>query len=153
MNQMNDLLVADCPNGRFITAVIAAVEPRDRTVLIYSAGHGPSIFYDASERRTHRLAANDVPLGLTAPLANNDLEEFHCDPGDLLLLLTDGFFEWSNRADQHYGMTRLEQFVGEHHALKPEQFIKALHDDVLAFSEGTPQEDDLTAVVLKCVGA
>jgi serine phosphatase RsbU (regulator of sigma subunit) len=152
MNQMNDLLVADCPGGRFITAVIVAVEPRERIVLIYSAGHGPSVFYDAGERRTHRLAANDLPLGISAPLADTDLGRFKCEPGDMLLLLTDGFFEWSNPEGEQYGMSRLDHFVAEHHALDPRAFIKALHEDVIAFSQGTPQVDDLTAVVLKCMG-
>jgi len=152
MNQMNDLLVADCPDGRFVTAVIAAVEPRERTVLIYSAGHGPSIFYNARERRTQRLAANDLPLGISVPLADTELAGFKCDPGDLLLLLTDGFFEWSNPRHEQYGMARLEQFVATHHALEPQQFIQALHNDVIAFAQGTPQVDDLTAVVLKYTG-
>jgi sigma-B regulation protein RsbU (phosphoserine phosphatase) len=151
MNQMNELLVADCPQGRFVTAVVAALEPRERAVLLYSAGHGPSIFYCAAQRRTERLDADDLPLGIAASLSDSDLRRRRCAPGDLLVLLTDGFFEWSNPAGEQYGMSRLEQFVAEHHALEPQQFIQALHADVIAFSQGTPQTDDLTAVVLKCV--
>jgi sigma-B regulation protein RsbU (phosphoserine phosphatase) len=152
MNQMNDLLVADCPKDRFVTAVVAAVDPRERTILIYSAGHGPSVFYDAPARRVTRLEADDVPLGVSSPLSDAELRRFQCAPGDMLLLLTDGFFEWCNPSGEQYGMSRLDHFVAEHHALDPRAFIKALHDDVIAFSQGTPQADDLTAVVLKCTG-
>ncbi|MGB7158199.1 MAG: SpoIIE family protein phosphatase [Tepidisphaeraceae bacterium] len=150
MNQINDLMVPDLANGRFITAVIAAVDPRERTVLLYSAGHGPNIFYDARQQRTLSLAADDVPLGVNTPLSDTEIRSFSCAAGDMLLLVTDGFFEWSNPDGKQYGMTRLEQFVAEHHALEPREFIEAMHADVLAFAQGTPQADDLTAVVLKC---
>jgi sigma-B regulation protein RsbU (phosphoserine phosphatase) len=72
-----------------------------------------------------------------------------CRPGDLMMLTTDGFFEWHNPAGDQYGTTRLARFLSEHHEQEPAALIKALHDDVLAFSGGTDQADDLTAVVIK----
>ena len=79
--------------------------------------------------------------------------ELTCEPGDCLLLTTDGFFEWANPDREIYGTARLRDFLGAHHRMEPSEFIGALHADVVAFSRGTEQADDLTAVVIKrCTG-
>ena len=75
--------------------------------------------------------------------------EFRCEPGDSLVLTTDGFFEWANPDSEAYGTARLRDFLAAHHKMEPIEFIKALHDDVVAFSRGTEQADDLTAVMIK----
>ena len=61
----------------------------------------------------------------------------------------DGFFEWLNPDGEQYGTRRLHDFLAANHHLEPNEFIKALRKDVLDFSRGTEQADDLTAVVVK----
>ena len=63
--------------------------------------------------------------------------------GDVLVLTTDGFFEWANPSGEQYGTTRMEDFLKEKHALSPQAFIDELHKAVLAHAEGTEQADDL----------
>ena len=69
--------------------------------------------------------------------------------GDMLVLITDGFFEWANAAGELYGTERLTAFISAHHEMQPATFIQSLYADVLEHAGATEQADDLTAVVLK----
>jgi serine phosphatase RsbU (regulator of sigma subunit) len=71
------------------------------------------------------------------------------EPGDIVLLITDGFFEWENRAGELFGTQRLAEIVGRYSDREPEVIIAELYQAVLDFSEGTRQKDDLTAVLIK----
>jgi len=68
---------------------------------------------------------------------------------DMLILITDGFFEWANSQDEEFGTQRLEEAVRFAKALGAADVITSLYNKVLAFAAGTPQNDDLTAIVLK----
>ena len=67
----------------------------------------------------------------------------------MVLLITDGFFEWENQAGEMFGTDRLAEAVRRYSELEPEGIIAKLYRAVLSFSQGTPQKDDLTAVVIK----
>ncbi|MHC4764438.1 MAG: PP2C family protein-serine/threonine phosphatase [Planctomycetota bacterium] len=69
--------------------------------------------------------------------------------GDVLVLTTDGFFEWANTTGEQFGTERLVEFLREKHAIEPQAFIDQLHQAVLDHAGGTEQGDDLTAVVIK----
>jgi len=71
------------------------------------------------------------------------------NPGDLLVLTTDGFFEWANAKGEEFGVKRLEEAVRSSKERPPGEIISALYKAVIDFSGGTKQNDDLTAVVIK----
>jgi serine phosphatase RsbU (regulator of sigma subunit) len=71
------------------------------------------------------------------------------NPGDLLVLATDGFFEWTNRDSEPFGIERFEETIRRSKEKRPRELISALYGAVLAFSGGMKQQDDLTAVVIK----
>jgi serine phosphatase RsbU (regulator of sigma subunit) len=98
-----------------------------------------------SFERKHCLWASSGSLLRTLPW-------FSIFTGDLVLLITDGFFEWANAADEQFGVERLADSVRKFSKLPPEQIIAELYHAVLAFANGTKQNDDLTAVVIKRVG-
>jgi serine phosphatase RsbU (regulator of sigma subunit) len=69
----------------------------------------------------------------------------------MVVLATDGFFEWENAAGEEFGVARLTQAVRDARGLSPEEIIAELYSAVKAFVDGTRQMDDLTAVVIKRV--
>ncbi len=69
--------------------------------------------------------------------------------GDMLVLSTDGFFEWENARGEEFGMERLEETIRAAADLPPNQIITRLYESVTTFAGGTHQADDLTAVVIK----
>jgi sigma-B regulation protein RsbU (phosphoserine phosphatase) len=150
--RVNDLLALDMPADRFVTAAVCMLDPRTHGVRLYSAGHGPQFFYCARNRLVEGFAADELPLGVHRPMEVGVARLFPLEPGDSLLLITDGFYEWHDPDGDCYGTRRLSRFFTAHHDLAPDAFIQALHADVLSFSRGTEQCDDLTAVVIKRIG-
>jgi len=152
VERVNDLLVEDMPDGRFVTAAIGVLDHERSEMKIVSAGQGPLLFRHAGTGETELWGADDLPLGIAPGISLDNPRRVAFEPGDALVLTTDGFFEWANAGGEQYGMDRLRAFVGEHAGLEPSAFIRALYDDVRAFSGGTVQPDDLTAVVVKRTG-
>jgi serine phosphatase RsbU (regulator of sigma subunit) len=71
--------------------------------------------------------------------------------GDMLLLFTDGFFEWSRPDGEQFGTDRLTDVVRRHRDLPVAEVIALVYAAVVEFSEGTKQSDDCTAVIVKRV--
>ncbi len=146
--QVNDLLCDDTPPERFVTAAVAMIEPAGRLTLI-SAGQGPMLFYRAADGGIQEWDGDEPPLAVVRGLTFPNPREVRMERGDLLVLTTDGFFEWRNSAGERFGIPRLKAFVTEHHDLEPKRFIETLYAAVRAHAGGTPQADDLTAVVIR----
>jgi phosphoserine phosphatase RsbU/P len=71
-------------------------------------------------------------------------------PGDLLVLATDGFLEWANAQNDQFGVVRLKAVVRASRHLPPQEIISTIYRVVVEFSGCTKQQDDLTAVIIKC---
>jgi serine phosphatase RsbU (regulator of sigma subunit) len=69
--------------------------------------------------------------------------------GDLFVMITDGFLEWCGPKDDQYGSDRLVEVLRRHHREPCDQLIQLIYRDVLDYCQGTPQADDLTAIVIK----
>lgn len=152
LSHVNRLLHADIPDGRFVTAAIGVLSPAASRLELLSAGHGPVLYLDAKSDTVHEWKADTVPLGIVPEIDTETPRVVDMAPGDMLLLVTDGFFEWTNDASEQYGVERLVAFMRTHRGLDAAAFIAALHEDVLAHAAGTPQADDLTAFVVRRVG-
>jgi serine phosphatase RsbU (regulator of sigma subunit) len=152
MQHVNRMLVDDTPDGRFITAVVGVLDAGAARFLMASAGHGPLLFLRAATGEVACWHADAPPLGIVEDLEIGAPREIDFEPGDTLLLITDGFFEWRNGAGEQYGTERLVAFLRERSELDPDAFIQALYRDVLAFAGDTTQDDDLTAVVVRREG-
>ncbi len=77
------------------------------------------------------------------------------EPGDSLLLVTDGFVEWARHdagARVQFGIERLRESLRKHAGLPAAKMIEAITADVAAFAGGERQQDDLTMVVIRRVG-
>ena len=148
-SQVDALLAADVVEGRFITAAIALIDPRENKLSLYSAGHAPTYMYTAAGGRVEMFQADQPPLGTHSDQGDSAARIIPMAPGDSLVLVTDGFFECANTAGDRLGMDRLGEAIASHHALGAGDLIRRLYDGVLEFSQGRPQADDITAVVIK----
>ena len=149
MEEINSAVAADVREGRFITFVAVIFGPEDSSIELLSAGHAPLFLYKLSQDRFEKMEAHGLPLGITETFLSDPPHELRFAPGDILVLATDGFFEWANSAGNMFGADRLETSVRAARTLSAEEIINSLHEDVLKFAAGTKQKDDLTAIVLK----
>jgi len=149
MEELNAELIGDIGEGRFVTFVVAICVPGCPRVELLSAGHGPLFVYVLSEDRFKEIGAHGLPLGISPQLVSEPPETLELNRGDLLVLATDGFFEWTNREGEQFGVRGLEEAIRKSKEKRPRELISALYAAVIAFSGGTRQQDDLTAVLIK----
>ncbi len=150
LTRVNDLLHADIPEERFVTAAVGVLDAEHKSMTMVSAGQAPLLFYEAATGTVHSWDADDLPLGVVGGLTFDAAREIDFQPGDVLVLTTDGFFEWPDESGRQFGTDGLVSFVKEHHALEPHVFIEQLHTAVRAHGAGA-QPDDLTAVIIRCL--
>jgi len=149
MEEINSAVAADVREGRFITFVAAIFGPDSPTVELLSAGHAPLFLYTLKSDRFDLMEAHGLPLGISDAFLSDQPNRLELAPGDLLLLATDGFFEWANAREERFGTQRLGQTVRAAREKSAAEIISTLHQEVLRFASGTKQMDDLTAIVLK----
>ena len=149
MDRINAALERDMSQGRFVTFVVAVCSPNNSRVELLSAGHGPLFRYFLGEDRFDKMDAQGLPLGISSILNSEPPLILELNPGDLLVLATDGFFEWANAESEQFGTKRLEETIRASREKSSSDIISALYRAVVDFSGGTKQQDDLTAVVIK----
>jgi len=149
MEQVNTAVAADIGEGRFVTFVAAILGPNSPELELLSAGHAPLFLYWLKHDRFDKMEAQGRPLGITPDFLSEPPQNLQFASGDLLMLATDGFFEWANSSEELYGNQRLENCVRASRDKSAAEIISILYADVLRFAGGTSQKDDLTAIVIK----
>lgn len=146
---INQAFGADLCTGRFATFVAAVCCPRCQDVELLSAGHGPLCIYSCSADQFTEMKAHGVPLGILPSFQSDPPSQLQLHSGDLVLLATDGFFEWENELGEQFGIARMEEVIRTFRDSTPKDMIAKLYEATVRFSNGTKQQDDLTAVIIK----
>ena len=149
MEEINSAVAADVREGRFITFVAAIFGTDSPAVELLSAGHAPLFLYRHQNDSFEMMEAHGPPLGISDAFFSDPPHTLELASGDLLLLATDGFFEWENAREEQFGHDRLGGTIRAAREKSAAEIISILHQDVLRFAGGTKQADDLTAIVLK----
>jgi serine phosphatase RsbU (regulator of sigma subunit) len=153
MQHINQFFGEDLPAGRFATFVAAVCSGDSGRIEMLSAGHGPLFIYSSSRDAFEHVSAQAIPLGLLPELNSSAPIILNLETDDMIVLATDGFFEWENASGEEFGVGRLTDAIRTSRHLPPEQIIAEMYSAVKTFSNGTRQIDDLTAVVIKRVQA
>lgn len=132
----------------FATLVCGKAHPTG-DIEICNAGHNPPLLL----RREHvdEIEATGLPLGMFCE-ENFTISKVRLDPGDTILLYTDGLVESVDEAGAQYGLERLHRLVKTGHNKPPEDLISMCVGDLNAFRAGTPKADDLTIMVIRRPG-
>lgn len=149
MDELNSALAGDIGEERFVTFVAAICTPGSSAVELLSAGHGPLLVYRQSHDQIDERGSQGLPLGILPSLMSDPPEILEMRSGDLLVLATDGFFEWANPRGEEFGVSRSGEVIRQSKEKSPRELISTLYGTVVEFSEGTEQQDDLTAIVIK----
>ncbi len=149
MSRLNNELVHDLGDGRFVTFATVILTPDNPVVLSSSAGHGPLLVFHCEDGRVESFGADVLPLGVFDSGDEVEPLTHHLNAGDVFLLVTDGFFEWANPEGELFGTARLQGSLASHGRKPGQELIEGLLGDLEAFVGGTPQPDDLTVVVIR----
>lgn len=149
LRNINRSFAEDLTPERYATFVAVLCEENSDHLELLSAGHGPIFVYSPKTHALRLIEAQALPLGILPDLWDATPVSVNMHPGDVLILLTDGFWEWENRDGEQFGIERVLSVVQRVNDQEPEVIIAELYDSVLNFAAGTQQQDDLTAVLIK----
>lgn len=148
VNRINNNFCHSGWDDRFVTMIMALVDPQRDEASIVNAGHMPPLL----RRGVSRVEAvggeqSGVPLGVD-PDHRYNASTVRFNPGDFMTLFTDGISEAMNSDNQLYGLERLTKQVGGN-ADDVATLGRHILDDVKQFVGGRPQSDDMC---LLCFG-
>ncbi|HSN98411.1 MAG TPA: GAF domain-containing SpoIIE family protein phosphatase [Candidatus Nanopelagicales bacterium] len=149
LRHVNEQLEEDLPSDRFITAFLGVLDPTRHEIVYHAAGQGPVLHYRASAREAVWRDPSTTPLGMFPDMTADPPPPIHMEPGDLLVLLTDGFYEYQNAAGEELGCARVADLMHRLHHLPVDQILSTLLAELQEFAGSAPQIDDLTAMLVK----
>ena len=100
-----------------------------------------------------RVPASGYPLGLVADKSYESPAQVPLEPGDVVLLLTDGFREASNRNGDLLGESGIVETVAANSHAPASEIFHALRQASCIFADGHEQQDDMTGIVVKVLDA
>jgi phosphoserine phosphatase RsbU/P len=146
---LNARLARDAVDGQFITLFYGILEDRTRSLTWVSAGHEPAIWYHVRTGQVEELANTGMPLGIERNATYEQAGPITLEPGDILIMSTDGIREARNRDDEFFGSDRLVDILRGKAGLSADQICTAIIDAVTRFVLPTPRTDDITLIVVK----
>jgi phosphoserine phosphatase len=147
--QVNNQLAATLADDRFITAFIGLLDPATHRMRFHSGGQAPILHFRAASGTSARYNPTCFPLAAMPVSTLRPAIDLDLMPGDILVLLSDGIYEYHDRHNELFGEDRVEAILRVHHGRRMSELSGILLAAVQAFAQGAPQGDDITLVLVK----
>jgi len=146
--RVNNTLYRDTSPEKFLTLFYGVLNVQDLTMNYVNGAHNPPILYNY---RTGEMRFLEVGGTLVGMFENMEYEEdrVKLQKGDVMVMYTDGITEASNSSGEMFGEERLKEIIVKGERLSAIQMLQRIYDEVKRFSEGMPQQDDLTLIVMR----
>ena len=150
IERVNRFLIDRTGGEKYATVFYCLVERGGRFSYV-NAAHCPPIVISSNGEQTP-LDATGMPVGILEP-ADFPIAERHLEPGDKVVVYTDGVTEAQNTAAEFFGKKKLREIVAAHAGKSCTEIHDAIQEAVAAFTEGASQSDDITLLVLEYKGS
>jgi serine phosphatase RsbU (regulator of sigma subunit) len=147
LQHVNDLLLMNSQRGFFVTAFYGILNLHDGSLTYTIAGHNPPILARSQANEVVEFEKGGIALGAMTEI-HLDEEYVQLEPGDCLLLYTDGVTEAFNIQDQMYGMDRLLQTLNKIIGEPASIVLETLEADLESFRGEAPLSDDTTILAI-----
>jgi phosphoserine phosphatase len=151
--QVNNQLAAMLPDDRFITAFIGILDTATHRLRFHSGGQAPVLVYERASGQCTRYDPTSFPLAALPVSTLRAAVTVQMLPGDILVLLSDGIYEYNNGANEEFGETRVTDLIRANCHQSPKVLVALMLKAVAAFAGTAPQEDDITMVIVKRRGS
>jgi serine phosphatase RsbU (regulator of sigma subunit) len=148
--KVNDVLAASVPAGLFVTLFYGIFEPVTSTLRFSSGGHPHPFRGSPTREGIDELESYGLPLGLMAGSEYED-RSVVLDPGDFLVVYSDGLVEALNGSGQMYGFDGARQCLasGAGQLAGAQDRLDRSLADMRRFADSEPLHDDVTLVTLQ----
>ena len=147
LRRVNRILVTERATNLMVTAVLLVLDATTGVVRYAGAGHEPPLVARCAGG-VESLEAGGTILGLSGD-ATFDEKETRLEPGDALVLYTDGITDARDRERGFYGEDRLLAAVGGACGRSADTIVQSITDDVRVFRGDADPFDDLTLLVIE----
>ena len=147
--QVNNQLADILPDDRFITAFVGLLDRSTHQLRFHSGGQGPILHFQSASESCACYRPTSFPLGAMRLSSLPAATTLDMQPGDIMLLLSDGIYEYRNPNNESFGQERVEATMRDHHRKSTAELASVLLDSVQRFAAGARQEDDMTVVLVK----
>jgi serine phosphatase RsbU (regulator of sigma subunit) len=142
-------LADDVDLERYVTLLLAKLDPRSQLLSYASAGHPTGYVLEPSGALKALLRPTGVPFGAPLKAPYTAAAPIPLAPGDIVLLVTDGIEEAISPENEFFGVQRILDVVRSHAQNTAQEILRALENAVREFSHNQPQLDDMTVAVVK----
>ena len=149
LNRVNQLLCEKSLPFQFVTLFLFLLGP-DGVGQFISAGHNPAYLFRSATGKIEELESNANVLGLF-DTASYESGAFRLDKGDILVVYSDGLTDAQDPHEEMFGEERLLKLIHQQAPSGSHALERQLLNDIAEFTQGMPQPDDITFVVVeKC---
>lgn len=153
--ELNRHLCDVTTDGRYATLFFGVYDEADRTLRYLNCGHQPPVLVrrrDGAPPRVRRLPPGGMVLGLFEE-QRYESGEVQLEPGELLVVFSDGVTEACDESGQFFGEDRLIDLLLRHADLPGDRLARAVIDAVDGFVGPHPQQDDITVITAQVAPA
>lgn len=150
--RVNNDIIPDLDKATFVTGVYGIIDPRSHVFRFVRFGHTFPSYFRASTREVTDVKSNGLMLGSVREdlfRRGTQVTEMRFEPGDALVIFTDGFMEAMTEEKEEFGMERLRAAIHRHGYSSAMGVIEGLLGAIHIFTRGFTQSDDQTVLVLK----
>jgi len=147
VTRLNKSTCQNCPDNRFITFFMTVADPATGELVYANAGHNPPLMV-RSAGGFETLGGGGMILGIL-PKAVYSEARATMQPGDVLVLFTDGVTEAPDPSGEEFGEARLAELVSSMRDRPAAEIVEAIHVAVAEYTQGAPAADDITVVAVR----
>jgi len=147
LTQLNNEFQMDKYREQFFTVIYGIMECHSKKITFSSAGHTPPIWL-SNNKSVRFLMESDLPAGV---IPDKEYQDFTIEPqpGDRLLLYSDGVIEVRNQNEELFGQKRLKQLLLDTVQETPEATLEIIMGAVEKWSHPLPIHDDVTLLLFE----
>ena len=132
----------------FASLVLANYDSENKKMQIATAGNAPGLIYHESTKEIEALQITSDPIGVDKATVYTDIE-FPVEPGDIIVLYTDGLVEAVDANSRQYGVDNIKSLIKENANLKATDISTKIKKSLKEFCGSAKQHDDQTLLVIK----
>lgn len=145
--RLNDFVHRSSAPNSFITFFFCELNKKSGEIKYINAGHNPPLVLD-KKGKVNRLGSCGFCLGMF-PSTGYKVASIIINPGDIVVLFTDGITESRSKKNEEFNEERLVGLVRKHAKLPAQKIMEKIYEEVALFASGTSQMDDMTLVIIK----